>query len=275
LEENPHPKYFLSAKACQGILRRAAKRGKELPPMLKEALIRQAGIVEEMEVGGVVPTLTGDHQNRVTDYTAICVESAVKVYGICSDASNSMKSSNPHSGIYEATTSRTLDLNGGSPACNQGGMAIVQSISGTLSVKWAKGTGGPAGDECQNLVVTQKRFGEYEPGISAIMTGSGSGKTGENLVVAGIDCRNGTENNELSATLQAKPGGGFSYNCTHPVRIGCSVRRLTPLECERLQDYPDGWTGHQSRFPIRSAAIIELGDFIYCDRLADQLVITR
>jgi DNA (cytosine-5)-methyltransferase 1 len=121
-------------------------------------------------------------------------------------------------------------------------MAIVQSISGTLSVKWAKGTGGPAGDECQNLVVTQKRFGEYEPGISAIMTGSGSGKTGENLVVAGIDCRNGTENNELSATLQAKPGGGFSYNCTHPVRIGCSVRRLTPLECERLQDYPDGWT---------------------------------
>jgi DNA (cytosine-5)-methyltransferase 1 len=26
------------------------------------------------------------------------------------------------------------------------------------------------------------------------------------------------------------------------VRIGYSVRRLTPLECERLQGYPDGWT---------------------------------
>lgn len=31
-------RYFLSATACQGILRRAAKRGKELPPALHEAL---------------------------------------------------------------------------------------------------------------------------------------------------------------------------------------------------------------------------------------------
>ena len=42
LEDNPHPKYFLSAKACKGILRRAERRGKELPPMLKEALTRQS-----------------------------------------------------------------------------------------------------------------------------------------------------------------------------------------------------------------------------------------
>ena len=38
LETNPDPKYNLSAKACQGILTRAERRGKELPPMLKEAL---------------------------------------------------------------------------------------------------------------------------------------------------------------------------------------------------------------------------------------------
>ena len=36
-----------------------------------------------------------------------------------------MKSSNPHSGIYEAETARTLDGNGGNPACNQGGIAVV------------------------------------------------------------------------------------------------------------------------------------------------------
>ena len=29
---------------------------------------------EETEMGGVSPTLTGDHQNRITDYMAICVE---------------------------------------------------------------------------------------------------------------------------------------------------------------------------------------------------------
>ena len=43
LEERALPKYYLSAKACQGILNRAAKRGKELPDLLKTALITQAG----------------------------------------------------------------------------------------------------------------------------------------------------------------------------------------------------------------------------------------
>ena len=48
-----------------------------------------------------------------------------KAYGICSKDSNAMKSSNPHSGIYEADTSRTIDTSGGNPACNQGGIAVV------------------------------------------------------------------------------------------------------------------------------------------------------
>lgn len=42
LEDTPHQKYYLSAKACQGILNRAARRGKELPEMLKTALERQS-----------------------------------------------------------------------------------------------------------------------------------------------------------------------------------------------------------------------------------------
>ena len=46
-------------------------------------------------------------------------------YGISAYESNSMKSDNPHSGVYEADTSRTLDNNGGNPACNQGGIAVV------------------------------------------------------------------------------------------------------------------------------------------------------
>ena len=36
-------KYFLSPKACLGILRRAEKRGKSLPPELESALVAQAG----------------------------------------------------------------------------------------------------------------------------------------------------------------------------------------------------------------------------------------
>ena len=46
LEDNPHPKYCLSAKACHGILNRAEKRNKVLPKILTDALIRQAQEVE-------------------------------------------------------------------------------------------------------------------------------------------------------------------------------------------------------------------------------------
>ena len=60
--------------------------------------------------------------------------------------------------------------------------------------------------------------------------------------VAGLDCRNGMENGDLCGTLQSKTTGGYSLNNVHPVRTGKLIRRLTPLECERLQGYPDGWT---------------------------------
>lgn len=49
-----------------------------------------------------------------------------KAYGISSFDSNAMKSANPKAGIYEADTARPLDLNGGNPGCNQGGIAVVE-----------------------------------------------------------------------------------------------------------------------------------------------------
>lgn len=42
LMDNVPQKYYLSKKACAGILIRAEKRGKELPEMLKQALVNQA-----------------------------------------------------------------------------------------------------------------------------------------------------------------------------------------------------------------------------------------
>jgi hypothetical protein len=38
LEDSVAPKYFLSPRACAGILRRAEKRGKKLPEHLEAAL---------------------------------------------------------------------------------------------------------------------------------------------------------------------------------------------------------------------------------------------
>jgi DNA (cytosine-5)-methyltransferase 1 len=67
------------------------------------------------------------------------------------------------------------------------------------------------------------------------------GKSATDLVCA-VDCRNFREGGETNGTLQAKSNGGISYNLQNTVRTGMIVRRLTPMECERLQGYPDGWT---------------------------------
>ena len=50
LQVNVSQKYYLSRKACQGILRRASARGKELPEMLRLALERQASAVTDTYV---------------------------------------------------------------------------------------------------------------------------------------------------------------------------------------------------------------------------------
>ena len=76
--------------------------------------------------GQTVSTLTahnaGGNQRMPDKNHFNCV---IQAYGISAKDSNAMKSANPHSGIYEADTSRTLDGNGGNPGCNQGGIAVV------------------------------------------------------------------------------------------------------------------------------------------------------
>ena len=46
LVDDPPKKYYLTRKACRGILRRASERGKELPEKLKRALEIQAGVIQ-------------------------------------------------------------------------------------------------------------------------------------------------------------------------------------------------------------------------------------
>lgn len=85
-------------------------------------------------------------------------QTLISVYGICSDASNSMRSGNPHSGIYEADTSRTLDLNGGNPNCNQGGMVVVE---GNGSRESHKGDGYRESDTMHTLNATEHHAVAY------------------------------------------------------------------------------------------------------------------
>lgn len=119
------------------------------------------------------PTLTGDHENRVTDYTAVTVYRSPKI------------------GEYAA--------------------------DGTASTMAARDFKSP-----RDLVV-------------------------EHPLAYGVDCRNAALDEEKTHTLQAKANGGQSLNCTPSVLTSGRpprkyiIRRLTPLECCRLQGFPDGW----------------------------------
>ena len=67
----------------------------------------------------------------------LIAEPRIKAYGVCSKHSNAMMSDNPHSGFYEAKTSRTLDQSGGnSVTSNQGGICVVAPAPETFDVRF-------------------------------------------------------------------------------------------------------------------------------------------
>ena len=92
------------------------------------------------------------------------------------------------------------------------------------------------------LTYQMQGFGDYREGDVASSCKQRDYKDSTDLVVSSVDCRNFTEGGEINGTLQAKESGGQSLNLQSTVRTGMIVRRLTPMECERLQGFPDVWT---------------------------------
>ena len=141
-----------------------------------------------------------------------------KAYGICSKGSNSMMSDNPHSGFYEADTSRCLDANGGDPSCNQGGIAVV-AIEGNGSRPSHRGDGYKETDAMYTLNATEQHGVAYSSSKASFFTSA---------------------EKELANTLVAT-----DYKDPPIVNdeddADYIVRRLTPTECARLQGFPDWW----------------------------------
>ena len=178
-----------------------------------------------------------------------------KAYSICSKESNAMKSDNPHSGIYEAVTSRTIDGNGGNPGCNQGGIEVVESYAIQGSMIGSNDKNGPQGDGInEDVSFTLNTVDRHA--VYAMTTGSFTQVAEDKAptVLArdykdptavcygiGRDTFNQGKNakfaptfeEELQPTLVAKGPGA--------IQSGYTVRRLTPTECARLQGFPDWW----------------------------------
>ena len=95
----------------------------------------------------------------------------------------------------------------------------------------------------RHCIYARQRVDEFKDGEVVSTQSARQHKDATDLVVdvAGLDCRNAAENGDLCGTLQ-KGTSGSSLNSIHPIRNGLLIRRLTPLECERLQGFPDGWT---------------------------------
>lgn len=175
----------------------------------------------------------------------------VKTYRIGSYESEGMKSNNPTAGIKEVDKSNTLDLSGSNPARNQGGICIsvldmthAQDVirernDGTVQTLNSRmGTGGNQ----VPLIYTFNRDASTKNNMPVYEDKTSTLKPSTRLaVVYAIDCRN-SRLSQISMTLQAKNQGGYSLNYQNPIIIKNYVRRLTPLECERLQGLPDNWT---------------------------------
>lgn len=188
-------------------------------------------------------------------YTLNTVDRHVVAYSINPLSSNSMKSANPHSGFNETNVSKTLDCSDANPTKNQGGLAIVQPMpiqnkTGTLSP--GAHAGSYNGQDAYNDMLVRCRVfdarGNGDGKIVPTITGDHENRITDYTAIAvehagcltSWDVQSHRIFSEYGKwpTLYSGGGGGHGYVFT----LRWIVRRLTPVECERLQGYPDDYT---------------------------------
>lgn len=105
--------------------------------------------------GALVQTEKSATLSTLQDQTLFVAEQP-KAYSFDSLASNSMKSSNPHSGCREVEIAKTLDTSPPDPAKNQGGIAILDALpfDTTQITSPQNGNNPHFGDPCHPLAAT-------------------------------------------------------------------------------------------------------------------------
>jgi DNA (cytosine-5)-methyltransferase 1 len=138
------------------------------------------------------------------------------------------------------------------------GTPLVADVSATVTSKWSKGVGGPAGSatETANMVVDAKWWDGGQTADSLTTTSDAQRMPDKQRFQAVIqpqafrksaraqsseDGESWVEDGQAN-TLNAFDVGDTrtTHAIVEPPKYG--VRRLTPVECERLQSFPDGWT---------------------------------
>ena len=300
LQADPPLKYYLSPKACLGILRRAFERGKELPPKLEGALKIQAGLTR--------PSKTAGMNSRCTNNAIAFAANQRDEVRDLHDVAGALQA---QPGIKQQTFVAGFSAGAGASA---GSIGYNESVAPTLK-------GSPSGNCMPSIICLNDQGGsvmECSENVSGTLRaqehghqplvyenhGIDSRYTGPHKVVPTMSARYGTGGNNIPLVEQnadticisgnivdrQPQNGGNGLGCQENlaytltatdrhavvelyqktvgalcrgdekgignqyvsqdkciINASCSethhlIRRLTPLECERLQGFPDGWT---------------------------------
>ena len=237
LEDSPHPKYYLSAKACLGILTRANRRGKKLPPELEAALLAQShsefgGGCEGGGKGPLVQTEMSGSLGTHQDQTLFCFtqnqRNEVRNLGEVAGA----LAAEP--GMKQQTYVAAFMGGQGSKA---GWLGYHEEVSPSLKAA-------PSGSNTVPTVYDARGNGDGQ--TCPTITGDHENRITDYTAV----CIGNGQLNQITMAESGAPQARYDTVAptvradSHPsgVAVNQFVRRLTPLECERLQGYPDGWT---------------------------------
>jgi DNA (cytosine-5)-methyltransferase 1 len=164
-------------------------------------------------------------------------------YNITFCDANGTRADRPNGGLYVSETDVTSTLtkagigtNVAQPIAFSGQMSNPQTdvdMTGTLGAKnpMAVCLGGQHPNAGIGI--------DQSPTLTEAM-GAGGGHIPIMAQPVGTDIYNGTITGDVAATMGTP---GSSVNASRPtVMQSMAVRRLTPVECERLQGFPDGYT---------------------------------
>lgn len=265
LEDNVPQKYYLSARACQGILTRASRRGKPLPDILRQALLDVIGGGKSYTLkirsgcagggkGALVQTEKSATLSTLQDQTLICLADNTSLHNL----KQKICVLNDQGG---SVMNVSYDIVGTIRAQEHGHQPIVFESHSQDARYTQQGNTSPActaqwgtGGNNMPLVAEKKAFamqriGEYKESEQASTMKSRDYKDATDLVIeknevncAGFQLGFRPENtryyDECATTLCNGTRPGWTTGCI----LNWIVRRLTPLEDERLQGFPDGWT---------------------------------
>ena len=279
LEDHPPKKYYLTTAACLGILRRAKERGKPLPKALDTALRIQAGLIglpegREKTVpfdDSAVLAQPGMKQQTFAASFSAGASATARTIGYAEEVAPTLKGSPsgncmPSVMCLHDQGGQRMDvcenMTGTLRASEKGHQPLVyenhgvdariresSEISPTVTARFGTGGGNtPLVQEPNEVYCIVGNIIDRQPENG----GNGCGYQ-ENLAYTITTCDRHAvyarhrvdefRNDDIASTQSARQAKDATDLVVEPDQQHAQlIRRLTPLECERLQGFPDDWT---------------------------------